>query len=99
MTKSDLISTIAAAADCSKASAEVAYDRLIDKIAGTIVAEGEADIRGLGIFKRERTPAREGRNPRTGETIQIAAGYKVKFKAAKALRDRLPAAEQAEAAD
>ena len=41
--------------------------------------------------------AREGRNPRTGETIQIAAGYKVKFKAAKALRDRLPAAEQAEA--
>ena len=99
MTKSDLISTIAAAADCSKASAEAAYDRLIDKIAGTIVAEGEADICGLGTFKRERTPAREGRNPRTGETIRIAAGYKVKFKAAKALRDRLPAAEQAEAAD
>lgn len=60
MTKSDLISTIAAAADCSKASAEAAYDRLIDKIAGTIVAEGEADIRGLGIFKRERTPPARG---------------------------------------
>jgi len=44
----------------------------------------------LGTFKRERTEAREGRNPRTGEKIQIVAGYKVKFKAAKALRDRLP---------
>jgi nucleoid DNA-binding protein len=77
----------------------LAWGHLVAAIAGTIVAEGEADIRGLGAFKRERTPAREGRNPRTGETIQIAAGYKVKFKAAKALRDRLPAAEQAEAAD
>jgi DNA-binding protein HU-beta len=98
MTKGDLISTIAEAAGCSKASAEAAYDRLIDKIAGTIVAEGEADIRGLGIFKRELTEAREGRNPRTGEKIRIAAGYKVKFKAAKALRDRFPAVDQAQAA-
>src|SRR3954451_15643945 len=99
MTKGDLIATIADATGCSKTSAEAAYDRLIDKITGTIVAEGEADIRGLGIFKRERSEAREGRNPRTGEKIQIAAGYKVKFKAAKALRDRLPAVDQAEAAD
>ncbi|MFL5287728.1 MAG: HU family DNA-binding protein [Rhodopila sp.] len=79
MTKADLISTIAEAAGCSKASAEAAYDRLIDKIAGTLVAEGEADVRGLGIFKRERTEAREGRNPRTGEKIRIAAGYKLDF--------------------
>ena len=99
MTKTDLISTIADAAGCSKASAEAVYDRLIDKIAGTIAAEGEADVRGLGSFKRERTEAREGRNPRTGEKIQIAAGYKVKFKPGKTLRDRLPAVEQAEAAE
>jgi DNA-binding protein HU-beta len=99
MTKGDLISTIADAAGCSKAAAEMAYDRLIDKIAGTIAAEGEADVRGLGTFKRERTEAREGRNPRTGERIQIAASFKVKFKPAKALRDRLPAVEQAEAAE
>ena len=99
MTKADLISTIADAAGCSKAAAETAYDRLIDKIAGTIAAEGEADIRGLGTFRRERTEPREGRNPRTGEKIQIAAGYKVKFKPSKGLRDRLPAAEQAQAAE
>ena len=99
MTKSDLISTIADAAGCSKGAAEAAYDRLIDKIASTITAEGEADVRGLGSFKRERTEAREGRNPRTGEKIQIAAGYRVKFKPSKALRDRLPAAEQAKAAE
>jgi DNA-binding protein HU-beta len=99
MTKSDLISTIADTAGCSKASAETVYDRLIDKIASTIAAEGEADVRGLGIFKRERTEAREGRNPRTGEKIQIAAGYKVKFKPAKVLRDRLPATGQAKAAE
>jgi DNA-binding protein HU-beta len=98
MTKSDLISTIADAAGRSKAAAETAYDSLIDKITSTIAAEGAADIRGLDIFKRERTEAREGRNPRTGEKIQIAAGYKVKFKPAKVLRDRLPAAEQAKAA-
>src|ERR687893_202614 len=72
---------------------------LINKIASTIAAEGEADVRGLGIFKRERTEAREGRNPRTGEKIQIAAGYKVKFKPAKVLRDRLPATGQAKAAE
>jgi DNA-binding protein HU-beta len=99
MTKSDLISTIADAAGCSKGAAETAYDRLIDKIANTITAEGEADVRGLGSFKRERTEAREGRNPRTGEKIQIAAGYRVKFKPSKALRDRLPAEEQAKAAE
>lgn len=98
-TKGDLISTIADAAGCSKASAEAAYDRLIDKIASTIATEGEADLRGLGSFKRERTEAREGRNPRTGERIQIAAGYRVKFKPSKTLRDRLPAGEQAAAAE
>ena len=94
MTKADLVSIIADAAGCSKVAAETAYDRLIDKIASTIAAEGEADIRGLGSFKRERTEAREGRNPRTGEKIQIAAGYKVKFGPLKALRDRFPAAER-----
>ena len=99
MTKSDLISTIADAAGCSKGAAETAYDRLIDKIASTITAEGEADIRGLGSFKRERTEAREGRNPRTGEKIQIAAGYRLKFKPGKALRDRLSVVEQAKAAE
>ncbi len=99
MTKGDLVATIADATGCSKALAEAAYDSLIDKIACTIAAMGEAEVRGLGIFKRERTEAREGRNPRTGEKIQIAAGYKVKFKPAKVLRDRLPAAEQAQAAE
>src|SRR3954453_8657971 len=99
MNKSDLISTIADAAGCSKAAAEKAYDHLIEKIAGTIAAEGEADVRGLDSFRRERTEAREGRNPRTGEKIQIAAGYRVKFKPSKALRVRLPVVEQAKAAD
>jgi DNA-binding protein HU-beta len=54
---------------------------------------------GWAFFKRERTKVREGRNPRTGEKIQIAASYKVTFKLAKMLRDRLPAAEQAKAAE
>ena len=99
MTKSHLISTIADAAGCSKGTAETAYDRLIEKIASTIAAEGEVDLRGLGSFKRERTEAREGRNPRTGEKMQIAAGYRVKFRPSKALRDRLPNAEQARAAE
>ena len=99
MTKGDLVATIADTAGCSKASAEAAYDSLIDKITSTIAAAGEAEVRGLGIFKRERTEAREGRNPCTGEKIQIAAGYKVKFKPAKTLRDRLPAVEQAKAAE
>src|ERR1051325_7504714 len=99
MTNGDLVATIADAAGCSKASAEAAYDSLIDKITSTIADAGEAEIRGLGIFKRERTEAREGRNPRTGEKIQIAAGYKVKFKPSKALRDRLPVAEEARAAE
>src|SRR3954471_4505886 len=75
--------------DAQKSSAKTAYDSLVDKIASTIAAVGEAEVRGLGIFKRERTEAREGRNPHSGEKIQVAAGYKVKFKPAKVLRDRL----------
>ena len=66
---------------------------VIDATLGAIieaVANGEeVSLPGFGKFKRKETPARPGRNPATGEAIQIAASSKVTFTPAKALKDRL----------
>jgi DNA-binding protein HU-beta len=90
--KRDLVTGLANAVGCSTASAERGLHYLMGEIAKGITEDGRIDLRGLGSFTRERTEARQGRNPSTGETIQIPAGYRVKFKPGKQLRDQMPAA-------
>lgn len=92
ITKADLASSIAQVKGCPKGTAEGWVDDVVDAIAERVTNGEDLDLRGLGIFKRERVEARQGHNPRTGEAIQIEAGYRVKFKPGKRLRDRLPAA-------
>lgn len=71
----------------TKADAERAMETVIDSISAELKKGGEVSIAGLGIFVTKARPAREGRNPRTGETIKIAATRTPKFRPAKALKD------------
>ena len=71
----------------TKADAERAVEAVIDAIVEGLKKGDEVSIAGLGIFEVKTRAARSGRNPRTGESIQIAAMRVPKFRAAKALKD------------
>lgn len=87
MNKTELIEAIAASADLSKASAGRALDAMIEAIAETLKGGGQVTLVGFGSFSVKERAARMGRNPQTGEPIQIAAARIPGFKAGKALKD------------
>jgi DNA-binding protein HU-beta len=85
--KSELIDAIAASADLSKADAGRALDSVIDSVTGTLKNGDQVSLVGFGTFSVKQRAARTGRNPRTGEAIQIKASNVPGFKAGKALKD------------
>lgn len=87
MNKSELIDAIAAAADISKASAARALDAVIDSVTDTLKSGDKVSLVGFGTFEVKERAARVGRNPKTGEEINIAASRVPSFKAGKALKD------------
>ena len=87
MNKSELIASIATGADISKADAERALNATISTITSELANGGDIALVGFGTFKVSERAARQGRNPQTGETIQIAAAKVPSFKAGKALKD------------
>ena len=87
MNKNELIDAMAAEADLSKASAGRALDAAIAAITGALTKQDTVSLVGFGTFSVKHRAAREGRNPRSGETIQIAASIVPGFKAGKALKD------------
>ena len=87
----DIADKLAEEHDLSKAAARKIVEGVIEGIKGAILAGDEVRLHGLGILKVKATSARQGRNPKTGETIQIAASRKVTFAAAKPLKDGLAA--------
>jgi len=87
MNKSDLVDAIAEAAGLSKADAGRALDATVDTITGALQAGDAVSLVGFGTFSVRDRAARTGRNPRTGETIKIAASKNPAFKAGKALKD------------
>lgn len=89
MNNSDLADSIAAANGVSKADARKVVDGVFAAIADAAAKGEEVSLSGFGKFKVKDTPAREGRNPATGATIQIAASKKLTFAPAKAVKDRL----------
>ena len=89
MTKSDIAARVAAKLSIPKATADASVSALFDVI-GDTQAKGEpVSIAGFGTFSVKDRAARQGRNPRTGETIVIAASKVASFKAGKGLRDAL----------
>ena len=87
MNKADIVDKVHAVLDTTKADAERAVDTVVDAIVDSLKSGDEVSIAGLGIFSAKMRPARTGRNPRTGESIQIQAMRVPKFRAAKALKD------------
>ncbi len=87
MNKSELIDAVASAADLTKADAGRAIDATVAAITDTLSNGDSLSLIGFGTFSISERAARTGRNPRTGETIQIKAAKLPKFKAGKALKD------------
>jgi len=87
MNKSDLIDSIATSAGLSKADAGRALDAFTTNIAGALQQGQSVSLVGFGTFAVKHRAARMGRNPRTGEAIQIKASNNPSFKAGKALKD------------
>ncbi|MBT3282717.1 HU family DNA-binding protein [bacterium] len=71
----------------TKVQAEKAVDMVVDSVVEGLKGGDEVSLAGLGIFSTKMRAARQGRNPRTGESIQIQAMRIPKFRAAKALKD------------
>ena len=85
MNNSDLADVLAA----TKADARKLVDGVFAAVADAAAKGEEISLNGFGKFKVKDTPAREGRNPSTGATIQIAASRKLTFAPAKAVKDKL----------
>lgn len=87
MNKTELIEKIAEGADLSKAAAGRVLEIMHEAITEALIADGKVVIADWGTYAVSQRAARSGRNPQTGETIQIAASTSVKFKAGKKLKD------------
>lgn len=87
MNKTDLINVMADEAEISKKEAEAALKAFVEAVTKALVKGDKVQLVGFGTFEVSKRSAREGRNPKTGETMKIAACKAPKFKAGKALKD------------
>ena len=87
MKKSDIVERVAGEAGMSKQAAEAAVGAVFASIADALARGEDVTVTGFGKFTRNDRPAREGRNPRTGERIAIGPSAGVSFKAGKMLKD------------
>ena len=89
MNKAEFISAVAEEAGSSKSDASAHVEAMINVVTKTLKGDNEVALVGFGTFKAKKREARTGRNPRTGESIQIAASVVPSFKAGKAFKDAL----------
>jgi DNA-binding protein HU-beta len=87
MNKSEFVEAVAENAGIPKSTAQKAVDAMVDVIGDTLKQGDQVSLVGFGTFLTRKREARQGRNPRTGETINIAASRVPSFKAGKALKD------------
>ena len=87
MNKTELVAAVAEQAGLSKKDAEAAVKAFTDVVAEALKAGDKIQLVGFGTFEVSERAAREGRNPRTGETMTIEASKTPKFKAGKALKE------------
>lgn len=86
MNKKDLVSHIAEQADINKEHATAALNAIVESITSALIDGNDVSLVGFGTFKVTHRAARVGRNPKTGEAIQIAASKSPTFKAGKELK-------------
>jgi DNA-binding protein HU-beta len=89
MTKADLIESVASKVDLPRATAERAVNTLFEDMVEALKQGDKVNISGFGTFAVSARKARVGRNPKTGESIEIGASRAAKFKAGKTLKDAL----------
>ena len=89
MKKRDVVEYVAGEAGITKQAADAAVGAVFASIAEALARGEDVAVAGFGRFTRTARPAREGRNPRTGERIAIGPSSGVSFKAARALKDAL----------
>lgn len=87
MNKQDLVSKVAESAEISKQKAASAVDAVLEAIKGSLKSGDDVRLVGFGTFSVSDRAATTGRNPRTGEPIQIPASKQPKFKAGKELKE------------
>ena len=87
LNKNELVAKVADQSGLSKKDAEKALAAVIDTITAALVAGDKVQLVGFGTFETKQREARTGRNPRSGETIEIPAASLPAFKAGKALKD------------
>jgi len=88
MTKAELVAAMAQDADITKVAAGKALDSFVSNVVAELKKDGRLGLVGFGTFSLVTRNARTGRNPQTGETINIKAKKVVKFKAGKGLSDK-----------
>ena len=91
MTKTDFITAVSNKTNINKTEADKLITAVFDVITEAIVSGDTVRVSGFGIFEVSERKGRTGRNPQTGEEIEIAASRLPKFKAAKALKDAVNA--------
>lgn len=87
MNKTELIAAVASAAEVSKKDTEAVLKAFVDEVSAELKKGGKVQLVGFGTFEVSERAEREGRNPKTGETMKIAASKAPKFKAGKALKE------------
>jgi DNA-binding protein HU-beta len=87
--KNELVDAVATATELKKADATKAVDSVFEAISAALKKGDEVRLVGFGTFSVQAREASEGRNPRTGEKISIAASKQAKFKAGKTLKEAL----------
>ncbi len=87
MNKNDLVATVSSGTGLSKADATKAVDGVFEAISDALKGGSDVRLVGFGTFSVAQRAASTGRNPRTGESIQIKASKQPKFKAGKGLKD------------
>ena len=87
MNKASIVEAVHVVLGGTKVQAEQVVDTVLDSIVNSLKKGEEVSIAGLGIFSVKQRAARDARNPRTGETIKVAAMKVPKFRAAKALKE------------
>lgn len=95
MNKTEMIEAIASAADLPKSSASKAFDAMLDTIAKTLSDGDQVVLLGFGTFSVKERAARIGRNPKTGEPLEIKAAKVPTFKPGKLLKDAVNSEEAA----
>ncbi len=89
MSKSALSKSVREATGCTVAQADAAVEAVLNTIVEGVKTDGSFRLIGFGSFAKAERPARQGRNPKTGEAIEVAASTSIKFSTAAALKKAL----------